>query len=108
MKLVLVEWIDSCSPSVNGWECINEVELKPPSKPWTVGFILEETEDCITLVQTISGDQILGRITIPKVAIFDIYHLDSPLDITKTDKGLTIQRKPEERSTLTKLKEGAP
>ena len=91
MKLVLIEWVDSMAGH-NGWECLNELESLLPARPTSVGFILEEIEDYITLVQTVDDTQILGRITIPKHCILDIFPIPDP----------------RERDVDTKLREGAP
>ena len=50
------------SPNWNPWK---------PVRATSVGFVLDdnETKNYITLVQSVSAEQILGRITIPREAI---------------------------------------
>lgn len=63
--LIFVEWLDSCS-SPNLWEFIEELEPLPSRQIISVGFLIEETEEYITIASSISKTQVLGRLTIPK------------------------------------------
>jgi hypothetical protein len=67
-RLILIKWIDS-KGITSGWEYKDGL---PPLKPCvckTVGYVTEKTKTYITVVQTVSKDQVLGRITIPLKAI---------------------------------------
>ena len=67
--LAVVDWIDSAGDNAC-WINKKHIRSMPPCKCRTVGFILEETKKHITLLQNISdSDEIMGRITIPQVAI---------------------------------------
>jgi hypothetical protein len=67
-KLFKIEWVDSHG-GCEDW--IHREDLKPLGVVTcvSVGFVIDETEDCITLSHTVSDNQILGRLSIPKVAI---------------------------------------
>jgi len=105
-KFVFVEWIDSRgTPTL--WEHCQEVNTIPPSHPWSSGFIIDKNEDYITLLQTVDKEQIMGRVTIPQCAILDIFYIDTPIKVTRTDEGFDIIREPE-RSITTSMKEGRP
>lgn len=106
MKIALIKWIDSWG-TPNLWEHLCDVGEASPSRPWSVGFIFEETEDHITLLGTFSQNQVMSRLCIPKVSILDIFHLDSPLKVERVDDGFSVTER-EERDVDTKLKEGAP
>lgn len=67
-KLLVIDWIDS-KGATNAWEFRESLEPLEPSRCTTVGFLLEETREYKTLAQTVSDEQILGRITIPSRAI---------------------------------------
>lgn len=68
LRLISVDWIDS--KGVTGeWEFADDLEPLEPSRCTSVGFLLEETKEYKTLAQTISQEQVLGRITIPVQAI---------------------------------------
>lgn len=68
MKLVAIQWIDS-KGAPNAWEYRDDPEPLAPALCLSVGFVFEETKEFITLTQTISSEQIHGRICIPKCAI---------------------------------------
>jgi hypothetical protein len=68
MKLVAVEWVDSCA--LNGvWNKVNEVEALTPSVVASIGWVLHDTKHAITLVPHISGDSVCGELCIPKGTI---------------------------------------
>ncbi len=68
LKIVSIEWIDS-KGTTDGWELRSDLAPLVPSRCTTVGFILEETPTYKTVAQTISAEQVLGRISIPVCAI---------------------------------------
>ncbi len=66
--IILVEWRDSAfQPSV--WEFIEDIEPLVDVHCTSVGFLLEETDEYITIALAISKTQVLGRTTIPKGCI---------------------------------------
>lgn len=69
--LIEVEWIDSSGTSE--WLFHKEVFSIPPNKISSIGYLLEETEDYLVLVQSIGSDkdnlQYQGTMTIPKGCI---------------------------------------
>lgn len=65
MKVVEVTWVDACLES--GWSKIN-----PHPKPevcHTVGYVVGETPDLLSLAGTVSDDEANGVMTIPKAWI---------------------------------------
>lgn len=70
-KLVSIEWMDSKGVT-QGWERLDEIKPLLPCKCKSVGFLIDDKEDYKTLVQTISKDWALGRITIPSCSILKI------------------------------------
>lgn len=69
--IVYVEWVDSsCLPNVT-WFPISEIDNQV-SRIATVGFLVAESKDCITLVRQYGFEEnpgVGGDITIPKAAI---------------------------------------
>jgi len=68
MIKVEIEWIDSKS-GPNEWEYIDDLKPLLPVICKTTGFLLEETPEYKAIAHTISNDQVVGRITIPKTCI---------------------------------------
>ncbi|MPZ70254.1 MAG: hypothetical protein GEU71_12110 [Actinobacteria bacterium] len=74
MKLEVryVEWVDSCGSS--GWEPLDEARKTRPLSIHTVGYVLGEDADYVTIIQSYDerqngqphGDH---HISIPKVAV---------------------------------------
>lgn len=70
VKMIYVEWVDSSHSS--GWVAAEDaIKLAGDFKCRTVGFLLVETDEHLTVVQTHTEDvkQVDGVMTIPKVAI---------------------------------------
>lgn len=68
--IVYVEWVDSCSSPVS-WMPITEVS-NHLEKIATVGFLVAESKECITLVRQHGLEDtsaVGGDITIPKAVI---------------------------------------
>lgn len=76
-QLVMVEWSDSHGVT-SCWERIDEVEPLAPVPCVSVGFLIDDRSEYKTLVQTIGGEQILGRITIPEGSILRIRRIADP------------------------------
>ncbi len=70
-KLVLIEWLDSKGVTTN-WEYLDELEPVLPVECVSTGFLIDDKKDYKTLVQTLSKNQVLGRITIPCCSITKI------------------------------------
>ena len=68
-SIVKIRWVDSKGP--DGWEYLEDVKDFKPADCLTVGYEISNTEDSVTIVSTISGKQILGRLTIPKRCILN-------------------------------------
>lgn len=66
--IVSIQWLDSKGVT-SSWEHIDELEPLEPVICTSVGFIIDETDSYVTLVQSVSEEQILARLTIPKCAI---------------------------------------
>lgn len=71
MNIVKIEWLDSFGIT-NDWEFKEDMKPMPPPLITSVGIVMEETKKYITIVQSDSDTQVLGRMTIPKVAITKI------------------------------------
>lgn len=65
MKKVEITWVDSKGVTT-AWEDRDGLAPLLPCHITSIGFLLEETEEYVTLTQSIGGDQVLGRITIPR------------------------------------------
>jgi len=67
MKLVIVEWIDSCVEY--GWTAISEVDNKA-SKCVSAGLLVKESPDAITMTTSRSDyHRVSEPITIPRCCI---------------------------------------
>jgi uncharacterized protein YktA (UPF0223 family) len=75
MKPVKITWMDSRGVTTS-WEFLDELEPLVPSKITSVGFLLEETEEYKTIVQSVSENQVVGRMTIPLSCIKEVACLD--------------------------------
>ena len=65
MKLLVVEWEDAFGGVRQGWRALKDM-TDGPVKSLSVGWVLRETLDCITLVPHLSGtDEGDGEINIP-------------------------------------------
>jgi hypothetical protein len=68
IKIIEIEWVDSCGfgPS---WEKKDSLEPLYPSSVRSTGFLVEKTRQHITIAQSISSDQLAGRLCIPNGCI---------------------------------------
>jgi len=70
-RCVMVEWLDSLSnPQL--WEFIDEMDDMEPPRCRSVGFVLADTAECMTLAPSMNDYQVLGRIVIPRGAIVSV------------------------------------
>ena len=65
MGIVKVKWVDSQGLSPD-WELKDGLEQLRVVYVTSVGFLLEDREDYITILQSDSDKQVLGRLTIPR------------------------------------------
>lgn len=69
-RKVYVEWTDSSA--IRGWQYGRDLtdEYTEPSKICSVGFLIKNTKDFITLSTSVScNGNVMDPLTIPKVAI---------------------------------------
>ena len=79
IKVVKVEWIDSCTSNLN-WELLDDVTGDiEPIKIVSYGVFIQETEDCITIAQNYGTSplQCCNLTTIPKGCIKQITDIDT-------------------------------
>ena len=77
MKIVKVEWIDSCS-SNTAWSLLSEFDGDiEPIKIVSFGALIQENDETITLAQNfgLNLEQVSNLMTIPKCSIRDIREL---------------------------------
>ena len=72
--LVRIQWEDSRGVTT-GWEWKDDVDPLPPVVIFSVGYLIKDTKRYKTLVQSVSDEQILGRLTIPSGCIKSIKKL---------------------------------
>jgi hypothetical protein len=69
-KLIYLEWVDSCGNASRVWHNRDEaVECITPLVCRSVGFVVEETRDYLTIAAHAGGDEVSGVMSIPKCAI---------------------------------------
>lgn len=61
-------WVDSHGIT-GGWEFWEDLESMLPCECKSVGYVIDETKEYVTLAQSISDSQVLGRMTIPRCSI---------------------------------------
>ena len=65
-KRVEIEWIDS--KFGGDWEYLEEI-IPKPAKVTSIGYLIDENEEGLTIAHSVTEKQCCGRITIPKVCI---------------------------------------
>ena len=73
-EIVLIEWLDS--KGLERWEYLEDLEPLLPARCLTVGFLLDDKPDYVTIALGISDTQVLGRMTIPKGCISKIKSIE--------------------------------
>tara|TARA_R110000796_G_C14465008_1_gene424901 strand:- start:646 stop:915 length:270 start_codon:yes stop_codon:yes gene_type:complete len=89
MKLVKVTWLDTNETSDSGWVSLQEAKDNKPCKVASVGWLVSETEEHITIAGDIDAneieserDDLLGRTQcFPRGCIIKIQTLYEGLDI---------------------------
>lgn len=79
MKLVKLTWMDHVSFTKNNWHDKEDLEKLSPTEFNTVGWVIHETKDYITLVSTKTTDDegpFAGEFTIVKKAVIKKETLD--------------------------------
>ena len=71
MEKLYVKWLDSVVIEKTGWMFKEDYEELEPSVCETIGFLLSDKNDYITLAQNISDNQLLNIITISKMIILE-------------------------------------
>lgn len=70
MKIVLIDWVDSCSLHGSGvWSDKETVSNIKPHKCRSAGFVIYDGKDHIIVASSDSGDECSGDMCIPKSAI---------------------------------------
>jgi len=67
-NIVLVEWVDARGIS-DEWEPRDDPEPMLPVECCSVGFLEEDKPGYVTVAQSVGGELVLGRMTIPRCAI---------------------------------------
>lgn len=70
MKKAIIDWIDSST--IRGWQHADDkpVGYYEPTKIQSVGYLVEDTKDFVTLTTSLSENGgIIDPLSIPKVAI---------------------------------------
>ncbi|MGR3177228.1 MAG: hypothetical protein ACUZ8E_04125 [Candidatus Anammoxibacter sp.] len=67
-QLVLIEWLDS-KGGTSAWEHLDELTPLEPCKCKSVGFLLEDNKNYKTIAQSLSSNQVIGRLTVPSCSI---------------------------------------
>lgn len=67
-KVVYVEWIDSTGGG-SAWELRRDLDDFEPLQCKSVGLVLEETSEYLTLAMSTTEFSVMGALTIPKVVI---------------------------------------
>lgn len=69
-RAVIVTWVDSCSASGGPWMDRESAEEMKPLECVTIGFVVQETTDYITLASSATKDgQVAGDMCIPQACI---------------------------------------
>ena len=69
MKLVYVEWLDAVSIGTGGWVKLRDVEKLTPDLVRSVGWVVEETRDYLTMISHNGDNEVAGEFCIPKACI---------------------------------------
>ena len=70
MKAIYIEWEDSSSFAGGVWSIREDCVKSKPCSCKTIGFVISETKDAITLAGSLDGGKhVSGDMTIPKSAI---------------------------------------
>ena len=83
MKVVIIEWLDSCGAG-SRWQFLEDYEDPKPLKCRSIGWLVQDREDCKVIVPHLSMDakdsqrQGCGEMTIPTRSIILITEITLP------------------------------
>jgi hypothetical protein len=63
-----IKWIDSKGITPD-WEHVEDIEPLLPVTCETIGFLVESNKEYITVAQSITEGQVMGRMTIPMCCV---------------------------------------
>ena len=69
MRLVYIEWLDAVSNADGGWQRMKDVEKLTPDLVKSVGWIVKETRDYLTVISHNGDNEVGGDFCIPKACI---------------------------------------
>ena len=69
MKLAYVEWVDAVSIGTGGWVKLRDVEKLTPDLVRSVGWVVEETQEYLTMISHNGDNEVAGEFCIPKTCI---------------------------------------
>ena len=84
MKILEVIWRDAVGDDSSNWKDINEVLKEQLVTVYTVGYLISEKEDCLTLAMALEpeNDNVGAYLTIPIVNIVEMRELvQQPMNI---------------------------
>jgi len=82
-KLVLVDWVDSTTPTAP-WQEVSliKADKQPCAKCRSIGYLIRETDDVLILAMSIAqsgvvadDDSVGNALYIPQVAILDLWEI---------------------------------
>jgi hypothetical protein len=73
--LVLVEWLDIVGNDEKPWMTLKEAQGFTPAALKTVGFLIQETTDFVTICSTIGGEDVGNLNCLPRGCITSIKRL---------------------------------
>lgn len=71
MRKVFVRWLDACSETDNEWTPIENFKGRTVICE-SLGFLISETKDSVTIAGHLADEDFCGEITIPKGCILSI------------------------------------
>ena len=74
MRLVLVKWLDAISHE-SGWKAVDKVRTQKPPLVRSVGYLVADTKEHVTIVSSIVEGDCDGDVTIPRGMIKSIEDL---------------------------------
>jgi len=75
-KLVIIHWMDS-KGITSEWEFLDDLKAYVPAECTSVGYLLEDAPEYKTIVQSLGGSQVMGRLSIPAACIQEIKEVHS-------------------------------
>ena len=87
MKVVRIDWIDSCASKFN-WTFSEDLKEVEPITITTYGIVFQETDKVITVAQNYGykPEQVCSLMTIPKGCIQSIKEIDHIEQLTQKEE----------------------